>query len=60
MTIFKQELWYIPEIVCTLMTNSPLYTIEFEVVTAVVMKSPIFSYITLCSPLKVNGRFGGM
>jgi hypothetical protein len=32
--------------------------IEFEVLTAVVMKSTIFWYITPCSPLKANRRFG--
>jgi hypothetical protein len=31
--------------------------VGFEVLTAVVMKSPIFWDITLCSPLKVNRRF---
>jgi hypothetical protein len=30
----------------------------FEVLTAVVMKSSIFWDITMCSPLKVNRRFG--
>jgi hypothetical protein len=33
--------------------------VEFEALTAVVMKSPIFWDITPCSPLKVNRRFGG-
>jgi hypothetical protein len=32
--------------------------IGFQVLTAVVMKSPIFWDITPCSPLKVNRRFG--
>jgi hypothetical protein len=31
----------------------------FEALTAVVMKSPIFWDIMLCSPLKVNRRFSG-
>jgi hypothetical protein len=31
----------------------------FEVITAVVVKSSVFWYITLCSPLKVNRRFRG-
>jgi hypothetical protein len=34
--------------------------VRFEVLTAVVMKSIIFSDITSCSPLKVNQRFGGI
>jgi hypothetical protein len=34
--------------------------VGFEVLTAVVMKSTIFSDITLCSSLKVNRRFGGI
>jgi hypothetical protein len=33
--------------------------VEFEVLTAVVMKSAIFWEIMLCSPLKVNRSFGG-
>jgi hypothetical protein len=33
--------------------------VEFEVITAVVMKSTIFWDITPCSLLKVNRRFGG-
>jgi hypothetical protein len=33
--------------------------VEFEVLTAVVMKSTIFWDITPCSPLRVNRRFGG-
>jgi hypothetical protein len=33
--------------------------VGFEVFTAVVRKSCIFWYITSCSPLKVNWRFGG-
>jgi hypothetical protein len=32
--------------------------VEFEVLTAVVMKSTVFWDITLCSRLKVNRRFG--
>jgi hypothetical protein len=31
-----------------------------EVLTAVVMKSTIFWVITLCKPLRVNRRFGGI
>jgi hypothetical protein len=31
----------------------------FEVITAVVMKSPVFWNIRPCSSLKVNRRFGG-
>jgi hypothetical protein len=33
--------------------------VGFEVLKAVIMKGPIFWDITSCSPLKVNGRFGG-
>jgi hypothetical protein len=33
--------------------------VEFEVLTAVVMKITVFWDITPCSPLKVNRRFGG-
>jgi hypothetical protein len=33
--------------------------VGFEVLTAVFMKSSIFWDVTLCSPLKVNRRFGG-
>jgi hypothetical protein len=33
---------------------------RFWVLTAVIMKSTIFWDITLCSPLKVNRRFGGI
>jgi hypothetical protein len=32
---------------------------EFELLTAVVIKSSIFWKTTLCSSLKVNRRFGG-
>jgi hypothetical protein len=32
--------------------------VEFEILTAVVMKSSIFWDITPCSPLKVNRHFG--
>jgi hypothetical protein len=40
--------------------SSKLYwSVGFEVLTAVVMKSTVFWDITLCSPLKVNRRFGG-
>jgi hypothetical protein len=41
--------------------NSLLYIhiVGFEVLTAVVMKSSVFSDITLCGPLKVNRHFGG-
>jgi hypothetical protein len=35
------------------------YSIGFEVLTAVVMKSPIFWNITPCIPLIINRRFGG-
>jgi hypothetical protein len=38
-------------------TNHPI--IEFEVLTAVVMKNSIFWDTTPCSPLKVNRHFGG-
>jgi hypothetical protein len=37
-----------------------LGNIVFEVLTAVDMKSSSFWDITLCSPLKVNHRFGGI
>jgi hypothetical protein len=47
-------------------THSKLYSativhhfLEFEVVTAVAMKSYVFCDIAPCSPLKVNRRFGG-
>jgi tartrate dehydratase alpha subunit/fumarate hydratase class I-like protein len=33
--------------------------VEFEVLTAVIMKHPISWNITPCSPLKINIRFGG-
>jgi hypothetical protein len=33
--------------------------VGFEVLTAVVMKSPIFWDITPCSPLQLNRRFEG-
>jgi hypothetical protein len=33
---------------------------RFEDLTEVVIKSVVFWDITLCSPLKVNGRFGGI
>jgi hypothetical protein len=33
--------------------------IEFDVLTAVVMRTPTFWVITPCSPLKLNRRFGG-
>jgi hypothetical protein len=36
-----------------------IYFVGFEVLTAVVMKSYIFWDIMLCSPLKVNRRYGG-
>jgi hypothetical protein len=36
-----------------------LSIVEFEVLTAVVMKSTIFWDITQCSPLRVKRRFGG-
>jgi hypothetical protein len=34
--------------------------VGFEVLTAAVMKRPVFWDITQCSPLKVNRRFGGI
>jgi hypothetical protein len=36
-----------------------MYSVRYEVLTAVVMKSSVFWDITRCSPLKVNVRFGG-
>jgi hypothetical protein len=36
-----------------------MFSVGFEVFTAVVMKSIIFWDMTLCSPLSVNRRFGG-
>jgi hypothetical protein len=36
-----------------------IHYVAFEVLTAVVVKGKIFWDITLCSPLSVNGRFGG-
>jgi hypothetical protein len=35
------------------------FYVLFGVLTAVVMKSSVFRDITPCSPLRVNGRFGG-
>jgi hypothetical protein len=43
----------------TAVTNTHATVEEFEVLTAVLMKSTIFWDITPCSPLKINGRFGG-
>jgi hypothetical protein len=37
-----------------------VYSIGYEVLTVVVMKSSIFWDITLCIPLKFNTRFGGI
>jgi hypothetical protein len=39
--------------------NSVLKNVGFEVLIAVVMKSPIFWDKMPCSPLQVNRRFGG-
>jgi hypothetical protein len=36
-----------------------IWSVGYEVLTAVVMKCAIFWNITPCSPLKVNGRFRG-
>jgi hypothetical protein len=36
-----------------------VYVVRFEVLKAVVMKSPIFWDIRPCGPSKVNRRFGG-
>jgi hypothetical protein len=36
------------------------FSVGFESLTAVVMKSTIFWDITPCSPLKINRRFGGI
>jgi hypothetical protein len=38
---------------------STLVCVEFEILTAVVMKSSIFWDIRPCSPLKIKRRFGG-
>jgi hypothetical protein len=38
--------------------SSASYNVGLEVVTAVAMKSFIFSDIISCSPLKINRRFG--
>jgi hypothetical protein len=38
---------------------NPVRFVEYEVLTAVVVKSSIFWDLTSCSPLKVNRRFGG-
>jgi hypothetical protein len=40
------------------MNNLPL--VGLEVLTAVITKSSIFWDVTLCSPLKVSPRFGGI
>jgi hypothetical protein len=37
-----------------------IFLVWFEVLTAVVMKSPVFWDVTLCSLLKANRRFGGI
>jgi hypothetical protein len=42
-----------------LICNTTIIIVEFEVLTAAVMKSTIFCDITPCSPLKVNRCFGG-
>jgi hypothetical protein len=55
LTIFKYK--------CTVTfdTKIKIYfqQVGFEVLTPVVMKSTVFWDITMCSPLKVNRRFGG-
>jgi hypothetical protein len=38
--------------------NVEFSVVGFDVFTAVIMKSSVFWDITLCSPLKVNRRFG--
>jgi hypothetical protein len=45
-------------IFCLRLVQIVNHIIGFEVLTAVVMKGSIFWDITLCSPLKVNRRFG--
>jgi hypothetical protein len=44
---------------CTYVNTNYLHPARFEVLTAVVMKCPIFCEIASCSPLKFNRRFGG-
>jgi hypothetical protein len=39
--------------------SEPSTSVGSEVLTAVIMKSTVFWDIMLCSPLKVNRRFGG-
>jgi hypothetical protein len=39
--------------------SNTVHLVGFEVLTVVVMKNSVFRDITLCSPLKVNGRFKG-
>jgi hypothetical protein len=39
---------------------SNTFNVVFEVLTVVLMKSSILWDITLCSPLKVNQRFGAI
>jgi hypothetical protein len=39
--------------------RSTVKVVGFEVLIAVITKMPFFWDITLCSPLKVNRRFGG-
>jgi hypothetical protein len=49
------------EIILFINTTWPpyTYTVEFEIVTSVVMKSSVLWDTTPCSPLRVNRRFGG-
>jgi hypothetical protein len=44
-------------LICRLLYS--LQIVGFEVLTVVVMKSSVFWYITLCSPLEVSHRFRG-
>jgi hypothetical protein len=40
-------------------SRDTLYTVGFEVLTVVIMKSSIFWDVTVCSRVKVNRRFRG-
>jgi hypothetical protein len=48
--------WFLKK--CSAACNKSVF-VEFNVLTAVVMKSTVFWDMTPCSPLKVNRRFGG-
>jgi hypothetical protein len=54
-TVHIEVWWFSLEYVI----DSLLMYVGFEVYTAVFMKSIIFWYVTPCSPLSCNRRFGG-